>query len=65
MTQSQDILRQSGLPAELIAKMQRTVSVISERCDRHPESPTGYVGRGKSCEHRPGHVVVISREPVR
>lgn len=51
------ILRESGLPAEIIAKMERTVSVTSERCYRHPESPTGYVGRGKWCEHRAGHTV--------
>ena len=52
------ILRQSGLPADLIAKMESTRTIISERCGLHPESPTGYVGRGKSCEHRPGHVIV-------
>lgn len=54
---TKQILRQSGLPTELIAKMERTVSVTSERCYLHPESPTGYVGRGKWCEHRAGRTV--------
>ena len=57
-TDSLTVLRQAGLPAELVAKMERTRSIVSERCNLHPESPTGYVGRGRSCEHRPGHVVI-------
>ena len=61
MNETTKVLRASGLPADLINKMERTVSVISERCDLHPESPTGFVGRGKSCEHRPGHVIVITK----
>ena len=57
--QTEATLDQSGLPADLIAKMKRSVSVTAERCYLHPESPTGYVGRGKWCQHRPGHTVTM------
>lgn len=49
-----DILRQAGLPAQLVATIAATESVQAERCYLHPESPTGYVGKGRTCQHRPG-----------
>ena len=61
MTTSKDILSESGLPADLIAKMKKVESTVAERCYKHPESPTGFIGRGISCEHRPGHTVVVAK----
>lgn len=53
MTSKTDqILDKSGLPADLIEKMKASTVATAERCYLHPESPTGYVGRGKWCEHR-------------
>jgi hypothetical protein len=37
---------------ELVAKMERSAAITGERCYLHPESPTGYVGKGRWCEHK-------------
>lgn len=56
--QALDVMRQAGLPAALMATIEATSSAQAERCYLHPESPTGYVGKGRTCQHRAGHVVV-------
>lgn len=47
-----EVLDQSGLSADLIAKMKAATAVSEIRCYQHPESPTGYIGRGHWCEHK-------------
>jgi hypothetical protein len=56
------VLRASGLPAALIARMEATTSSMAGRCYQHPESPTGYVGAGRWCQHRQGHTTQTPEE---
>jgi hypothetical protein len=53
------ILGESGLPPELIATMRANRRTASPRCYEHPESPTGYVGSGKPCVHRPAFIPAV------
>jgi len=41
-----------ALGESLVAKLERSASITNERCYQHPESPTGYVGSGRWCQHK-------------
>ena len=52
MTTTETVLRNSDLPTDLIERMSEAAKISGERCYQHPESPTGYVGKGRWCEHK-------------
>lgn len=45
-------LKAMGISDALVDAMDRSAQITAPRCYQHPESPTGYVGAGKWCEHK-------------